>query len=636
MNNRSKGLLIALVLLIAIPGLIISRSRAVGGAAGQLPQFVGPLDAAERIEQVAMMPYRLEDLHAWFGLSRAAPVTPTSPAADAIASGDERMFRVYDDPAKPPHVVTATLVYAGPVAHMYVDLRVRVDQAALWAAARTFEESIIPRSRAFFGDEASAEEVVVVLHTTLTSAGGYFSPMDALSRALSLYDNPRKLLVIGVDSYPPGTDGYLSILAHEFQHMIHAHQQPGSPAWFNEGLATLAQDLVGLPDDELALIHLAEPGASLTGWPQDAAQTGAHYGAANLFLRYYLEHYGEQCDVRCLLSEDAGNQRDMFARFASEHRPGILTFSDLVADWAVANVVNDPQAGDGRYTYQGLPGYASVVRPGHGRSERNLAQFGVDYLGVFEGPLTIEFDGQDVVSLTGTQPAAGEWMWWSNRGDGKFATLTRSFDLSGVSRATLRFSTWYEIERNFDYGYVTVSTDGGRTWRPLPGSTTTLGDPQGQNLGHGLTGVSGRPRVEVGKALRGRWVEESMDLTAYAGREILLRFWLVNDADFNGPGLLLDRICIPQIGYCDGAEDEPQEWQAQGFVRTTGSIPQAWEVRLAVLTDAGVTTVRDVMLDADNRATVRVRAGEKGVLVVLATAGHTHEPARYDVRVSRD
>lgn len=632
MKNRIMGLLIALVLLIAIPGLIMARSRAVGGAAGRPPQFTGPLDAAERIEQASMAPYRLEDLHAWFGLSEAAPDMPASAAAPGMASGDERTFRVYDNPAEPPHVVTATLAYAGPAAHMYVDRNVQVDQAALGVAARTFEASILPESRAFFGDEASPEEVVVVLHTTLASAGGYFSPMDALSRALSLNDNPRKLLVIGVDSYPPGTDGYLSILAHEFQHMIHAHQQPGSPAWFNEGLATLAQDLVGLPDSELALIHLAEPGVSLTGWSQDAAQTGAHYGAAHLFLRYYLEHYGEQCEVRCLLREDAGNQLDVFARFASERRPGISTFSDLVADWAVANVVNDPQVGDGRYAYQGLPGYASVVSPGHGRSERNLAQFGVDYLGVLEGPLTIEFDGQDVVSLTGAQPAAGEWMWWSNRGDGKLATLTRAFDLSSVSQATLRFSAWYEIERNFDYGYVTVSTDGGQTWQPLPGSTTTPDDPQGQNLGHGLTGVSGRRQAEVAQG-RALWVEEEMDLTPYAGEQILLRFWLINDPEFNASGLLLDRICVPQIGYCDGAEDETGGWQTQGFVRTTGGIPQGWEMRLAVLTDAGVTTVRDVAPDADNRATVRLRAGEKGVLVVLATAGQTQEPGRYRVRI---
>jgi hypothetical protein len=457
--------------------------------------------------------------------------------------------------------------------------------------------------------------------------------MDALTQALNGDSNPRKLLVIGVDSYPPGTEDYLSILSHEFQHMIHAHQQPGSPAWFNEGFSTLAQDMIGYPDDDLGLIYLAEPAIKLTGWAQDASRTGSHYGAANLFLRYFLEHYGEQCNATCLLREDAGNHPNVFARFASERRPDIQVFADLVVDWAVANVVNDPQVDDGRYAYDELPGYASVTSLDHDYAERNVAQFGVDYLGVFEGPLTIDFDGEDAVPLTGAQAVEGDWMWWSNRGDGNYATLTRAFDLSDVSMANLQFSAWYEMERNFDYAYVTVSGDAGRTWQPLPGKNTTADDPQSQNLGYGLTGVSGHAQVEVGASQRGRWVEEEMDLTPYAGQQILLRFWLVNDPAFNAPGLLLDRICVPQIEYCDGAEDETGGWLAQGFVRTTGGIPQLWEIRLAVRSEADLT-VETIQLDEHNRATVTLEAGEQGVLVVLGATGHTDEPAEYQIRTS--
>lgn len=48
------------------------------------------------------------------------------------------------------------------------------------------------------------------------------------------------------------------------------------------------------------------------------------------------------------------------------------------------------------------------------------------------------------------------------------------------------------------------------------------------------------------------------------------------------------------------------------------------------------TVERSLVPDADNRATVRLRAGERAVLVVLATAGHMQELARYDARVSRE
>jgi len=632
MSARTNGLLITVALLIAAAWLAAAPLRDTSAVTGKPLRFTGPLDQVERFEQAAMTPYLLEELHTWFGRSGSVS-TPTTPAEAKYTVGDQRTFQVYDDPAEPAHVVTATLAYAGPLAEMYVDDRVQVGEGALHRAAQTFETSIAPRNRAVFGEEAFPLEPVVVLHTTLAHAGGYFSPMDALTQALSGDSNPRKLLVIGVDSYAPGTQEYLSILSHEFQHMIHAHQQPGSPAWFNEGLSTLAQDMIGYPDDDLGLIYLTEPAIGLTGWAQDASRTGSHYGAANLFLRYFLAHYGEQCDATCLLREDAGNHPDVFARFASERRPGIQVFADLVADWAVANVVNDPQVGDGRYAYDELPGYATVASLDHDSAGRTVAQFGVDYLGVFEGPLTINFDGEDAVPLAGAQAVDGEWMWWSNRGDGKYATLTRAFDLSGLPTATLQFSAWYEMERNFDYGYVTVSGDAGRTWQPLPGKTTTADDPHGQNLGHGLTGVSGHAQVEAGGERRGRWVAEEMDLTPYAGQQILLRFWLINDPEFNAPGLLLDRICVPQIEFCDGAEDETGGWLAQGFVRTTGGIPQGWELRLAVRSEAGLT-IKTIQIDDHNRATIPLEAGDRGVLVILGAAGHTEEPAVYQIRTS--
>ena len=39
-------------------------------------------------------------------------------------------------------------------------------------------------------------------------------------------------------------------------------------------------------------------------------------------------------------------------------------------------------------------------------------------------------------------------------------------DLRQVSGATLRFWTWFDIEADYDYGYVEVSVDGGKRWSP--------------------------------------------------------------------------------------------------------------------------------------------------------------------------
>ncbi len=68
---------------------------------------------------------------------------------------------------------------------------------------------------------------------------------------------------------------------------------------------------------------------------------------------------------------------------------------------------------------------------------------------------------------------------------------------------TLRFDINYNIETDYDYGYVDVSTDGGASWTPIQGNITTTFNPYGNNRGHGFTGASGG------------WVGAVFPLTAY-------------------------------------------------------------------------------------------------------------------------
>ena len=66
-----------------------------------------------------------------------------------------------------------------------------------------------------------------------------------------------------------------------------------------------------------------------------------------------------------------------------------------------------------------------------------------------------------------TTAHSGRYVWWSNRGDESDTTLTRTFDLTGLEQATLQAWLWYDIEKDYDYAYVEVSTDGGQTWEVL-------------------------------------------------------------------------------------------------------------------------------------------------------------------------
>jgi hypothetical protein len=95
---------------------------------------------------------------------------------------------------------------------------------------------------------------------------------------------------------------------------------------------------------------------------------------------------------------------------------------------------------------------------------------------------------------------------------------------------TLSCRMWYDIELDFDYAYVEVSTDEGLIWRPIAGNITTQSNPNGSNRGNGITGSSGG------------WVTATFSLAGYVGQEILLRIHYSTDGGVLGEGLYVDQL----------------------------------------------------------------------------------------------
>jgi hypothetical protein len=559
-------------------------------------------------------------------LPRVARTTPLD-----VQVGDVETFWVSDPATGQNRRISAELRYAGSHVLMYVDTALNPDQRAVEQSAKTFEQRIYPRNRLIFGNERApgidGDARLTIVNTLIRGAGGYFSPTDAVVRGANRFSNERDMFVIDLGSYPLGTDGYAATLAHEFQHMIHESRNVGGATWFDEGLATLAEDLNGYVEQGTVFSYLQDPDLPMTVWEP----TGAHYGMVRLFMRYVYERHGMK--PADMIVADAGNDLNVFTKLAAKTYPDITSFGDLFADWAVATLINDPQVAAGRYAYRNQPAAPPTQRVTIGTQSANVHQFGVDYLQLPNGPVTFEFDGSDTIGIANTKPAEGQFMWWSNRGDQRVMTLTRAIDLRTVQKATLSFRAWYEIERGYDYAFVTVSRDGGKTWQSLRSTSSTTEDPQGFNIGFGFTGVSGVPGGDI-NGQRGRWQHEQIDLTPFAGQAVQLRFWMISDAALNGPGLLIDDLRIPEIGLRDGFEQGETGWQAQGFVRISGTLPQAWEVRLVRYLANSSVKVEPLLLDAQGRGSVSLKAGERGVVVVAATTRFTGEVAsyRYTVR----
>ncbi len=599
-----------------------------------------PMDDMARLAAAERMPHnRVMLARALAGQSDLPAVTRTTPLD--VQVGHVKEFWVTSFVNNSTYPVSAELRYAGPVVLMYVEQGIAIDQAALESAAQVFETRIYPRTRQLFGSEwqpgVDGDPRIVVLNVGSIDGGvlGYFSPRDSVPAAANRFSNEHEMFYMNVGTMQPGSNAYIDTLAHEFQHMIHWNEQRSAATWFNEGNATLSQDLNGFVNQHFVSSYLFDPDTQLTTWQDEPLASIAHYGAAHLFLRYIYAHYAGESGLQELIRADASNHLPAFAEFAAHTRPDIADFGDLFADWAVANLLDNPAIADGRYSYTTektnltlLPNTVTPTSISTGSTADTVNQFGIDYLALPADSSSVSFDGSTSANLTATMPRDGT-AWWSGRGDNSAATLTHAFDLRGLAAATLEFETWYELEQGYDYAFVTVSVDGGTTWQTLSGTHTTTDDPHGANYGNGLTGVSGTASSDE----RGQWVTERTDLTPYTGQEVQIRFWQINDEGFHAPGILIDNVRIPELGFSDDVESGIGEWEAEGFVQVDGDLPQQWELRLVRTAADGSIQVEVLPVDAQAQASASLSADESAVLVVMATTPHTTEPASYTVTV---
>lgn len=113
------------------------------------------------------------------------------------------------------------------------------------------------------------------------------------------------------------------------------------------------------------------------------------------------------------------------------------------------------------------------------------------------------------------------------------ATLTfnNNIDLTGALGAELEFSTQWDIETDWDYGQILISTNNGSTWTPLAGLYT--------NLGTGSFQPNGQPLYD---GTQTTWVNEKINLSSYIGQNVKFRFLLRSDGSVNADGWYVDDI----------------------------------------------------------------------------------------------
>lgn len=398
---------------------------------------------------------------------------------------------------------------------------------------------------------------------------------------------------------------YEGTFAHEWQHLLQSYTDPGEEVWVNEGLSDYAQTLVGYVDGTATVHH---PGAdshlvcfqgfglvrtpfntnprdcggpqnSLTMWDEGApAEVLADYGNAYQFLLYLRDRFGPAVLER--LHRD-GRQQGLAGVAAAlgpaVDLPGVI--HDFQTMTLVDKIVGDSPDG----VMAGVP--RRRVTSASVRSTVNLANpasfdypgaapNGADYVRLRDA--TGKFlRGADLtaVRFSGAKTLPARPLQWTVRDGALFSGDTGSLDAAAVVAVrvpaedpVLRLRANYTTEMGYDYGYVTVSTDGGRTYTAIAGDHTVAA-PFGPALSGSSQGLEA----------------QSYDLRAYASKPVLLGFRYVTDSSVNEGGWLIDDVTVGGRTVSDGST-------LTGFRSPTQIVPVGvhdWHVRLVGLDERG-------------------------------------------------
>ena len=551
--------------------------------------------------------------------------------------GDKEQFWILNSDTAEHHQITATLLYITPHSYFWAEDGANVDQSNMKQLIDTFEQKIYPKDREFFGSEFNPgidndPHIFIIYASGLgSSVAGYFNSSDSYNPMVREYSNAHETYMLST-TQDLGAEYTYATLAHEFVHMIQFPSDRNDETWITEGFAEVGAYINGYGVGGWDWAYATDPDLQLTDWSSDQGANGPHYGQSFLYLAYILDRFGEDATKAITNNPENGlpSIDDTFKQLGiTDPSTGqIVTADGVFIDWAAALYLHDKNVGDGRYTYHNYsdaPQASStetISTCPQSRLDRTVNQYGIDYISIdCAGDHTLQFDGSTSVGLLPTNAHSGNFAFWSNKGDESDMTLTREFDLTSVTGPVdISYWTWYDIEEDWDYLYLEASTDG-QTWDVVKAPSGTDYNPTGNSYGWGYTGTSGN------------WIQETVDLSQYAGQKVQLRFEYITDAAVNGAGLLLDDVRVDAINYQSDFEADNGGWDAKGFARVDNVLPQTY--RLSLIVEGDTTTVTNIELNANQTAEIplSLNPGDQATLIVTGTTRFTTIPAAYQFEV---
>lgn len=319
----------------------------------------------------------IDEFRAWEEAGRPGPIRKI---LGAQTVGTRRSFKTRDFVNNRYTEVTFELRYTGPVTDIWVEVAEfgpgKVTQAVVESLAvaleqqtpalsRNPDQGILVNNAAVFGPRPNVDgsgRVAMLIHKIESSVegsfiAGYFAginlsqtdPNSNRADIIYLNSNPG----IYTDTTPATAANIVATIAHEDQHLIHA--RAGALGTFqNEGQSEWAELVNGYNGRSMAYLNApAQVNQDLFIWRSSSADVLFDYARAGLFHTYMADRIGVA--RMGMLSSTAAS--GVTAYNAALSGTGIA-FNTILADFHVANWVNDAAATGGRF------GYTSPQRSG--------------------------------------------------------------------------------------------------------------------------------------------------------------------------------------------------------------------------------------------------------------------------------
>lgn len=578
-----------------------------------------PIDLAERLQGKSDIPDTLPD--------------PDMP----YQVGDKKTFWVSNTDTTDNFQVDTVLRYVGDHLYFWIEEGVDYQNSDLQTLAQTFDDEIYPTNQEFFGEEwlpgVDHDPRLYILYCGGIgySTAGYYSSADELHPDAHMYSNAHEMFIINSDTVGLDEDYIYGTLAHEFQHMIHWYKDRNEETWVNEGFSMLAELINDFDPGGFEYLYLMDTDMQLTYWGEDVGENGNHYGASLIFMAYFMDRFGEEATKAFVAHPENGlTSIDTVMRDLNIINPDTslpYTGVEVFSDWAIANYLVDSPIEGGRYAYQSMSPIQAYttkdVSSCPSSISSTVSQYGVDYIEIScPGDYTLTFTGTEQVGLIPVNAYSGSYFFWSNMGDESNMRLSREFDLTNITAPiNLSYHVWYDLEEDYDYLYLSAREDG-QDWQILNTPSCTTTNPSGNSYGCGYNGSSNG------------WIEETVDLSQYAGKVVTLQFDYVTDAAVNGVGLFIDDISLEALNYSSDLEVDEGGWQSDGFVRIMNALPQTYQ--LSLITMGQNTVVNQFALDENNSITLNLSIDQdtdRVILVISGSTPYTRQKATYQVDI---